>query len=365
MLKNTAGQKLTVFAFDATTNLPKSADAANITAYYDLDDAGVTVLTDTSATEAEATNAKGYYIFDLAQAETNGNKILYSGKSTTANVVVIAVPAVVYTVPATFVAATFPGTVASPTNITAGTITTVTTLTNLPAITAGWLTATGIATDALSAAAVSAAAVTKIQAGLSTYAGGDTAGTTTLLSRVTGAVALASQIPANFTTATFASAGVFATAALANAPGGTGSVDVNVVTVLGQAPTQVTLVGGNVPCDLQAIQTQATSAAAPVAFPAAIGTSTYAGGPVASVTAGVGVAAGAISSASFTIGTVSGRPAGIVERIMQLWRALYGPSDKAVGTGHIRTKADDGTTILTTQNWTDDGAGNETLGISS
>ncbi len=98
MQKNTSGQKLTVFAFDATTNTPKSADAANITAYYDLDDAGVTVLTDTSATEKDATNAKGYYIFDLAQAETNGNKILFSAKSSTANIVVIAVPAVVYTV---------------------------------------------------------------------------------------------------------------------------------------------------------------------------------------------------------------------------------------------------------------------------
>jgi hypothetical protein len=40
-------------------------------------------------------------------------------------------------------------------------------------------------TDWISAAGVSAAAVTKIQAGLSTYAGGDTSGTTTLLSRLT------------------------------------------------------------------------------------------------------------------------------------------------------------------------------------
>ncbi len=56
----------------------------------------------------------------------------------------------------------------------------------------------------------------------STYAGTDTAGTTTLLSRVTAAVALASQIPASFTSATFASPGVFATAALANAPTGGG-----------------------------------------------------------------------------------------------------------------------------------------------
>lgn len=80
-----------------------------------------------------------------------------------------------YTQPTGFLAATFPTTVASTTNITAGTITTVTTLTNLPSATTDWITA----------AAVSAAAVTKIQSGLSTYAGGDTSGTTTLLSRVT------------------------------------------------------------------------------------------------------------------------------------------------------------------------------------
>lgn len=53
---------------------------------------------------------------------------------------------------------TFPNaTLASTTNISAGTITTVTTLTNLPAITANWLTAAGLATDA----------VTEIQTGLS------------------------------------------------------------------------------------------------------------------------------------------------------------------------------------------------------
>jgi hypothetical protein len=44
---------------------------------------------------------------------------------------------------------TFPSSVASPTNITSGTITTVTNLTNLPAITSGWITAAGIAANAL------------------------------------------------------------------------------------------------------------------------------------------------------------------------------------------------------------------------
>lgn len=53
-----------------------------------------------------------------------------------------------YAQPTGFLAATFPGTVASPTNITAGTLTTVTNLTNLPTIPTNWLTAAGLAADA-------------------------------------------------------------------------------------------------------------------------------------------------------------------------------------------------------------------------
>ncbi len=54
-----------------------------------------------------------------------------------------------YTQPTGFLAATFPGTVASTTNITAGTITTTTNLTNLPSIPANWITAAGVAAAAL------------------------------------------------------------------------------------------------------------------------------------------------------------------------------------------------------------------------
>ncbi|MBK9284999.1 MAG: hypothetical protein IPM51_11890 [Sphingobacteriaceae bacterium] len=54
-----------------------------------------------------------------------------------------------YTQPTGFLAATFPTTIASPTNITGGTITTVTNLTNLPSIPANWITAAGIAASAL------------------------------------------------------------------------------------------------------------------------------------------------------------------------------------------------------------------------
>lgn len=54
---------------------------------------------------------------------------------------------------------------------------------------AGAVTAAAIATDAIDSDAIAASAVTEIQAGLSTYAGGDTAGTTTLLSRIIGTLA--------------------------------------------------------------------------------------------------------------------------------------------------------------------------------
>lgn len=102
MFKNVASQKLMVFAFDATSNLPKTGDAANITAYVSKDYGAVTVLADTSATEMEATNGKGYYLFDLAQAETNADTLLFSAKSGTANIVVIGAPAVVFPVAANF-----------------------------------------------------------------------------------------------------------------------------------------------------------------------------------------------------------------------------------------------------------------------
>jgi len=111
MLKNTASQKVIVFAFDSTTNLPKTGDAANITAYISKDFGAVTALTDTSATEMDATNAKGYYLFDITQTETNADTIHVTAKSSTANIVVVGAPAAIFTYPT--------GGIASPTNITA------------------------------------------------------------------------------------------------------------------------------------------------------------------------------------------------------------------------------------------------------
>lgn len=87
MFKNVAGQKIIFIAYDTTTGLLKTGDAANLTAYQSLDSASPpTVLGDTSAAEISATLANGAYSFDLAQGETNGDMILYTCNSVTANV---------------------------------------------------------------------------------------------------------------------------------------------------------------------------------------------------------------------------------------------------------------------------------------
>jgi hypothetical protein len=100
LFKNTASQKLTIFAFDTATGLPKTGDAANLTAYVSKDDGTLTALGDTSATEIDATNAPGSYLFDLTQAETNGDKLLFSGKSSTSGIRVV--PQTIYTIPASW-----------------------------------------------------------------------------------------------------------------------------------------------------------------------------------------------------------------------------------------------------------------------
>lgn len=92
MLKNVASQKIALFAFDITTGAAKTGDAANITAYVSKDGGAITALADTSATEMSSTNAPGWYLFDVAQAETNADILLFTGKSATANVSVVGQP---------------------------------------------------------------------------------------------------------------------------------------------------------------------------------------------------------------------------------------------------------------------------------
>ena len=92
MFKNIASQKIELFAFTISTGAAKTGDAANLTAYVSKDFGAVTVLGDTSATEMDATNAPGWYLFDLTQAETNADSLLFTAKSSTAGVSVVGRP---------------------------------------------------------------------------------------------------------------------------------------------------------------------------------------------------------------------------------------------------------------------------------
>lgn len=98
MQKNTAGQKLVVFAFDRTDNTAKTGDAANITANLRKDHAAAAATNDVNPTETE----DGFYTFDLTQAETNADTLQGFPASTTADIQVIAVPGVIYTTPVSF-----------------------------------------------------------------------------------------------------------------------------------------------------------------------------------------------------------------------------------------------------------------------
>jgi len=101
MEKNVAG-KWIVFAYGlpdhASPGVPLTGDAANITANIRIDGAAANAVDDTNPTELE----DGFYIFDITAAEANGENLLLTPQSATADVQVISVPGAVWTRPANF-----------------------------------------------------------------------------------------------------------------------------------------------------------------------------------------------------------------------------------------------------------------------
>lgn len=189
MFKNVASQKITVLAIDTATNLPKTGDAANITAYVSKDDGAVTVLGDTTATEIDSTNALGLYSFDLTQSETNADKLIFSAKSSTSGIRIV--PQTIFTFPASFTSFVTPtGSAVNATQIggqtasASGTITfpnaTLASTTNITA--AAGCAVSSIGTDVINSTALAASAVTEIWASVA-----DSSGVTTLLSRLSSA----------------------------------------------------------------------------------------------------------------------------------------------------------------------------------
>ena len=93
MQKNVASQKWVVYAWDTTGPTPKTGDASNITANLRIDGAGANAVDDTNPSELE----DGYYIFDITQAESNGDLLLIAPASATGNIQVRGVPEAIYT----------------------------------------------------------------------------------------------------------------------------------------------------------------------------------------------------------------------------------------------------------------------------
>lgn len=87
MIKNVAGQKIAVFAWDSGVGAPKTGDAPNITAQISLDGGASAPTNDTNPTELDASNHPGLYIFDPLQAETNADLVVITPVSSTSGVV--------------------------------------------------------------------------------------------------------------------------------------------------------------------------------------------------------------------------------------------------------------------------------------
>jgi len=93
--KNIASQKIAVFAYDTSADAPKTGDAANISAQISKDGGATAATNDVAPTELDATDAKGIYIFDMTQAETNADMVILSAVSATANITLE--PMIIYT----------------------------------------------------------------------------------------------------------------------------------------------------------------------------------------------------------------------------------------------------------------------------
>jgi hypothetical protein len=94
MIKNQAA-KWIVFAFNKITGDAVTGDTGNITANLRLDGGVANPVDDTNPAEL----SDGYYVFDITDAESNGDLIVIIPVSTTANVAVVGVPGAVWTEP--------------------------------------------------------------------------------------------------------------------------------------------------------------------------------------------------------------------------------------------------------------------------
>lgn len=200
--KNVVSQKIPVYAFDQLTGLPATGEAANITAEISKDGGASAATNDANPTEIDATDHPGWYLFDMTQTEMNADLIHLTAVCSSTSILVD--PAVIHTMPGSN-AGVLADLVDAP-NTTA--------LSAISAAIEAAILDEGDATALLAAisakveeflinegdstatlAAIATAIRTELTTELaridatissrSTYAGSDTPGTTTLLSRLT------------------------------------------------------------------------------------------------------------------------------------------------------------------------------------
>lgn len=114
MFKNVAGQSIALFAFDKTSNSPKTGDAGNISTFVAINYGSVSASGNT-VTEWNSIKSPGWYILALSQAETNGDELMFTGTSSTANILLVGRP--ITTLPPNFTALSISGGA-----VTAGTV---------------------------------------------------------------------------------------------------------------------------------------------------------------------------------------------------------------------------------------------------
>lgn len=85
MYRNTASQKIAVVALDVN-NIPVDDAAANITAKLSKDGAGPVATDDVNPVELSAADAKGVYLFDMTQAETDADLLVLQAVTTSSGI---------------------------------------------------------------------------------------------------------------------------------------------------------------------------------------------------------------------------------------------------------------------------------------
>lgn len=183
--KNVASQKIAVYAHDTANDVPKTGDAANITAQISKDFGTPAATNDTNPTELDATDHPGIYVFDLTQAETNAENVLLSAVSSTADILLD--PVQVFTTPPNFTTLTIAN---NATNANA-THWGGTAVASANVLIDGAITAAKIASDAITAAKIQDGALTaaKFAAGAFDAVWTVAARTLTAATNITAAIA--------------------------------------------------------------------------------------------------------------------------------------------------------------------------------